>query len=894
MNLIERTALRAVPRDWRDDVARDLQEERTAGAGTLWMTARVLGIGMRLRLARSSDSLTSGGSPSGRATRRFPMHDFGRDIRLAIRSTLRQPGYALAIVATLAIGIGANTAIFSVFNWIMFRPLPGVAQPDRLVTVKYQTPQSSGRYFVPYLDYAALRDGVKAFDLASSLPLSVHLANRAAEDGIRVEAEVVTTNYFAVLGATPPRGRGFLPVEERTLEGVPPAVISDSLWRRQYEADPEVLGRTIMIDGDPFVVVGVAPPGFRGRSLVNTSDLWVPVGAHMFVLPHHGSKALTARGNTFFGDSFGRLRAGVSLEQAQIEAHSFAEASPEFATRVNRPKNNIRPVLYAGLGHDTFAAERLTRAFNLLMGAVGLVLLLACANAANLLLARTATRRREIAVRQAIGASRLRIVRQHLAEGLVLALAAGAAGLALAVWLTNLFDGMRILTFLPEIEGVRLDWRVAAFALAASLMTAGLFATAPAIVGSRVDLLASLKDGLTSSRRGRHVLRGGLVTVQITISLVLLVGAVLFVRSLVNIRALDLGVRGGGLSTFLVDPSRLGHDPDRSQRMLKEVATRLAGAPGISSAAVAWSTPYGRLMRADLSFTRPEAPHATYDSQITQVSSGYFATMGIPLLAGRDFTDAEFGKLNTSSGVVILSRALAEKMFPSGGAVGSRLRLSYPEKMEAEVVGVVGDVRGHPITEEPADFAYEPGGQRWAITWGHVVARSDLPTAQVSATARDVMRSVDPAFTPPLVESFETLIGRTLAEQRLFAKLSSLFAAVAALLAGIGIYAMMAGAVAERRREFGIRLALGAVGASVMRLVVRSAVTLGVLGVVTGVAASAVLRRVIESRLFGIGAFDPATLAAAGLGVIVLCVAASLVPAVRAARIDPVRSLRVE
>jgi predicted permease len=361
----------------------------------------------------------------------------------------------------------------------------------------------------------------------------------------------------------------------------------------------------------------------------------------------------------------------------------------------------------------------------------------------------------------------------------------------------------------------------------------------------------------------------------------------------VNIRSLDLGVDIDGVSAFLADPSRLGHDRERSQRMLQEIAARLDAAPGISSAAAAWSTPYGN-MRADLSLTTPADPGTSFEAQTNAVSTRYFTTMGIPLPAGRDFTEAEFGRLNTARGVIILSRQLAESIFPNGGAVGSRLRVSYPEHMDVEVVGIVGDVRGRPVTDEPEAFAYEPAGQRWPITWGHVVVRSDLPAAQVSSTVREVLRSVDPAFTPPLVEPLSAMIDRTLAEQRLFARLSTLFAIVAALLAGIGIYAMMAGAVTERRREFGIRLALGAAAASVLRLVVRSAVVLGLAGVVAGLAAALALRQLIESRLFGISALDPVTLAAAGLAIVLLCVIASLVPALRAARIDPILSLRVE
>ena len=558
MNWLSRLALRSIPADWRDAVERDLLDEQPAGAGSVWFTRRALGIGARLRLNRSFERI--GRLRSIRQAR--PMRDLGRDIHFAIRSAIRQPGYAFAIIATLAIGIGANTAIFSVFNWIMFRPLPGVARPNELITIRYQIPQSSGRFFVPYGDYVDLRDGVPSIaSLAASLPLTMHLGGGDSDEGTRLEGEIVTTNYFEALGVSPAVGRGFRPDEERTLVGTPPVVISHGLWQRAFEGRGDVIGQTIRIDGDPFIVVGITPPGFQGRSLVSVSDLWVPVGAHPVLLPNYPSDLLRSRKSTLFGDAIGRLRRGVSLEQAQAEALAVAEGSPEFAVRgPNNRRSSIRPVLYAGIGHDTYAVERLRTTFTLLMGAVGLVLLLACANAANLFLARTASRRREIAVRQAIGARRIHIVRQHLVEGLLLALSAGLAGIVLASWLTSLFDGMRILTFLPAIEGVQVDWRVAAFALAASLVTAVGFSAVPAVAGSRVDLLESLKDGLTSSRRGRGLLRGGLVVLQITVSLGLLGGAGLFLRTLQNIRSLDLGVDTRGLVEFPLDPSRLGHD----------------------------------------------------------------------------------------------------------------------------------------------------------------------------------------------------------------------------------------------------------------------------------------------------------------------------------------------
>jgi hypothetical protein len=295
-----------------------------------------------------------------------------------------------------------------------------------------------------------------------------------------------------------------------------------------------------------------------------------------------------------------------------------------------------------------------------------------------------------------------------------------------------------------------------------------------------------------------------------------------------------------------------------------------------------------------MAFSRRDGPEVWHDAASTAISPGYFQTMGIPLLAGRDFTESEYGMLNTTDGVVILSRALAERMFPDGGALGARLNVQYPEKMQVRVVGIVGDVRGRPLTADPEAFAYEPAGQRWPVTWANVVVRSALPLSQVAAAAREVMRSVDPAFTPPLVESYESIVDRVLAEQRLLARLSSLFAAVAGVLAGIGIYAMMAALVAERRKEFGIRLALGARGSAVLGLVLQSSALLTSVGLALGIAGAVSLSRVIESKLYGVSRFDPLTLTAATSGIFAVAIVASLVPAWRAARVDPVKSLRVE
>ena len=818
------------------------------------------------------------------------MRDFGLDLRVAVRGALRHPGYALAVIATLAIGIGANTAIFSVFNWVLFRPLPGVSKPDELVTVRYQRPKFGGQYWIGHRDYAELRDRMTSFSgFAASAAMKMAVATGAESD--RMDGEVVTPNYLAVLGVAPLLGRDFAAEEERPGSGTP-ALISRSLWRRGYGGTGDVLGKTITLDGKPFTIVGVLPAAFQGRSAVTVTDVWIPVGAYAVLQPSVAKTLLTSRRQTLFGDSFGRLRPGVTIAQAQAEATTIAETAPDIFNMTPKPgaKSTLRPVLTPRINLGNFAERRLDTIFRLLMGAVGLLLLLACANAGNLLLARASGRRREIAVCQAIGASRGRIIRQQLAEGLVLSLVAGAAGLLVAVGLTSIFDGMRILSSLPAIAGVSVDWRVCAFTLAVSMATGALFAVVPAIIGSRVNLQSSLKDGVTTSAGGRRLLRAGLVTFQVTVSILLLVSAGLFMRTLQNIRGLDLGLELDGVISLAVQPGRYGYTAERSAAYVAELLRQLRAAPGIDGAAYTWTTPFSD-NRSDTSFVQGDKK---VGAATTMVSPDFFKTLRIPLVAGRDFTDADLERESETSGTAVISRSLAQQLFPSGGAVGGRVTLTYPVGKVVEVIGVVGDVRGQPVTDDPEPWAYHPAGNvEWPI-WGTIQVRSSLPTAQAIETIRQVARSVDPLVMPYGVEPFGASVDRVLAEQRLFAKLSAVFATIGALLAAIGIYGMMAGAVSERRKEFGIRLALGAEGSRVLLLVLRSSLIVAACGVVAGLAAAVGLRRFIESRLYGVTPLDPLTLAAAVGGIVALAIAATMIPALRASRVDPVRSLRVD
>ena len=876
---LRRIARRIVPPDWREDVGRDLAEDLGDGVRA---DLNLLAIGLRLRGSRAVDVL---GTLHLKRIRN-PMRDMTRDLRLAIRHAVRQPLYSLAVIATLAIGIGSTTAIYSMFNWILFRPLPGAARPDELVTMRFQSKQRNANFWVAYRDYADLRDGMQSVTaLAGSAHVKMDVS--VGGDPRRLDGEVVTTNYLSMFGVRPIAGRDFLPAEERPGTHEPAAIISRRYWQQAFGGEESAVGRILTIDGRRFTIAGIAPAGFQGRSLVTVTDVWIPVGAYPTLQPQQ-KDLLTSRRATLFGDAFARLRPGVTVEQAEAEAQAIVANTPEWALRTPTAKRtNIGPVLAAGIGVESFSQPRLRTVFGLLMGAVTLLLLLACANAANLLLARVMARRRELAVAHAIGASRFRIARQHLVEGAVLAVSAGVAGLAIAQALLWLFDGMAIIASVPAVTGVGIDGRVLAFSLAASLVTGVVFAVAPAVAGSRVDLQSALKDGVTATKSGRQWLRGSLVTLQVTISIVLLIAGGLFVRTLQNIRALDVGFKPDGLISFSVNPGRYGYDDTRSQAYFDTLLRRLAETPGIDRAAFSWTTSFTP-NRADTAFV-VDGRAEPVPAPTTFVSRGFFDTMGLRLAQGRDFTDQEIREASETASAVIVSRRLATKLFPEGSVIGRQVTLMYPKGKVVQIVGIADDVRGRRLTAEPEGFAYFPEPRP---EWGTVQVRSRLPDAAAIAVIRDAARAVDPLVMPADLERFDAAIDRALSEERLFARLTMLFAVIAALIAGIGIFGMTAGAVTERRHEFGIRVALGASARSVFGLVLRHALLLAAVGAVLGVAGAAALRKLIESRLYGVAAFDPLTVAAAVVALLAVAVVAGLIPGVRATRVNPVRSLR--
>ncbi|HUR21196.1 MAG TPA: ABC transporter permease [Vicinamibacterales bacterium] len=887
MSALERLALLAVPRAWRREITAAIEDEE-GSRSALWRAVQIARIGGRLRLARGKDGLATSVTTTFR--RSFPMRDSLRDVRFAVRGLRRQPWQAAAIVATLAIGIGAGTAMYSVFNSVLLRPLPGVGRPSELVTIRFQPASRQASYWVSYLDYADIRDGTPGLTgLAAATPLAVDLSIPGERDPHRIDAEIVTANYFDVLGVKALPGRTFAPHEERPTADSPVAVISRRLWARLFNRDASAIGRDILINGHAFVIAGVAPEGFQGRSPITVTDIWFPLGAHPQLMPSAGKMT---RRNNLFGDAIGRLRPGVTPAIAEAQAVAAANASHDFMGRGGRPLT-LQPTVSPGVGHDTGAQIRLTTMFRLVMAGAGLLLLLSCANAANLLLARAAARRREIAVAQAMGATRFRIIRQLLADGVVFAAISGAAGLALAVGLTSLFEGMRLITFLPAVETVAIDRRVVFFTMAVSIGTGLFFSVVPAFASSRVHLTSALKSGQGASRAGRGILRGGLVMVQVAIAVLLVTTAGLLVQTLGNMRSLELGMKADGLTTFSVSPSRHGYDLTRSREYVRQTLRRLAAVPGVESVGFGWTTSLVPT-RAEHRFQVQGGDSTPWTVAANQVSSTFFSTVGIPLIAGRAFTPAEAedaASPTKAEGVAIVSERLAREAFPQGTAIGGRLVMEYPKGQIRQIVGVVGDVRGRRLSEEPEPWIYLPSDE---VGSGRVFLRTAMDHSAAAASVRDVVRDLNPLMPPYDLEPFSASLDRVLAEQRVLARLSTLLGVVAALLAAIGIYAMMAGAVGERMREFGIRLALGAHAGSIVRLVVRHVLHVIALGLMTGLLAAWLTTQAIAARLFGVTPLDAWTIGAACVLLSVLSLIATLLPALRATRADPVSAFRAE
>ena len=804
-----------------------------------------------------------------------------QDIRYGLRMIAKAPGFTLLATLALALGICANTTIFSFINGLILRPLTGVKDPDRLVAV-YTADYSSGLYGgSSYPDYLDFRDQADVFENLAAFDQTV-LNATSESDAERLRGFIVTGNYFDVLGVRAQLGRTLQPSDDQPL-----VVISDSLWQRRFSADPTVVGRTLRLNDKLYTIIGVAEPSFRGLRLGSPPEFWLPVT---------GDIKETARDNRGI-QLIGRLKPGVTVAQAQTQlttiAARLAQAYPDTNVgtldRPNEPKP-VTVVRESRIGPDAQVAIK--RVSLLLFAVVGLVLLIACANVANLLLARASVRRREIAVRLALGASRGRLIRQLLTESLLLALLGGVAGLLATQWTVRLLP-----QFFPanDASGLDLsvDWRVLLFTLGVSLLTGLLFGLAPALQATRLNLLPALKAESAGygQRRRRIALRDVLVIAQLAMSLVLLVSAGLFVRSLRQALTFDPGFATENLLAASMETrggARL--NKQQSQEFYQQALERAGSLPGVQSVTLSMIVPLsggGYRRMTTLEGYQPK-PNEDTELNTNTIGLNYFNTMGIPIVAGRDFNaqDREGSPL-----VVIVNEELARRYY-GGNAVGKRLQIgsNVPSR---EIVGVARTARYRNLREEPLPFIYIPMAQEYQSGMTLLVRTKVDPEELVGALHKE-MRALNKDVPLFGVATMSERIGGQLAADRTVAVLLSIFGGGALLLAAIGIYGVMGYAVAQRTHEIGVRIALGAEHRDILRLIVGQGMVLIAIGAGIGLALALAATQVLKSLLFGISATDPLTFASVIVVLVGVALLACYLPARRATKVDPLEALRYE
>jgi len=792
-----------------------------------------------------------------------------QDLRIAARSLARSPGVFAVAVLSLAIGIGANTTIFSALDVFLLRPLP-YPEGDRLVRV-WGTDSERGwtDLGLSAPDFLDIRRESRTVEVALHGGARFNVSGGAEPE--RVAGQHVSANLFRVLGVHPALGRGFLPEEEvRGAHRV--VVLSDALWQRQFGGDPGVIGTPLLLDGEPHTIVGVMPPEFRFQD--DRIELWVPLSFDGTESRLYGA-----------GVGIGRIRPGFSVEQAQAElsriAAGLAAAYPD--------TNGSKGIRLVGL-RDALYDEYIRRAGAIVTTAVSFVLLIACANVANLLLARAAAREREIAVRAALGAGRFRIVRQLLTESVLLSLCGGALGLLLSLW------GVRALVAITPpyfgVDRIGIDTRVLAYTLGISVLSGILFGLAPALHAARSDLRESLSEGGHGSTLGgaRSRLRSALVGGEIALALVLLIAAGLLIRSYIAMNSGDLGFRSAGVMTFRVTlPEAKYADASAVVAFHERLVERLEALPGVKAAAAVSGLP--TLGMSSTYYTIEGEPPPPDGRQPTVgfrgVTPGYFAALGIPLLSGRLFDERDRPE---SPPVVVVNRAFAERHWPGGDAVGRRIVLSSGPR---EIVGVVGDVREWGPGSEMLPAIYLPMGQR-ADRNVAFITRTEGGAAALTTAARAAIADLDPHLPLYRVLTMDQLLAERKSEDSALARVLGLFGGIALVLAVIGVYGVMAYSVAQRTREVGIRMALGAQAGAIQALVLRQGAKLAAAGAAAGLILALAVTRTLSAFLFGVSPFDVFTFALVTLAILAAALAASWIPARRATRVDPLVALRAE
>ena len=866
----------------RQRVERDLDDEMRAYVGEL--TAEKRAAGMTAADAQRAASLELGGMQQIKEEVRHVktgqmFEEFLQDIRYGFRTLRKNPAFSVVAIIALALGIGANTAMYSVTYGILLRPLP-YRDADRVAMVFMSYFPRDFMYGTLCIrDYLMWKENNHAFEEPSLFTGRLMDISGTGRDPEQVQGVSVTAGTFSTLGVAPLIGRTFLSGDDQPKAGSM-AVLSESVWRRRYGGSPAVLAQTIVVNGEPSTVIGVMPAAFQFPN--PQTEIWT----NLVLTP-------PTRYGPWFYRGVARLKPGVTMEQARAEMNNIAQrmmqANPYYK-RLSLPVRSLR---------DAVLGTTLKPAILILAGAVGLVLLIAVVNVANLMLARATVREREMALRLSLGAARGRLVRQLLTESVLLAMIGGTAGLALA------WGGIKLIRVwnpgnLPFIDAVRLDGHALGFMIVAAVLTGILFGLAPAFQSANADLNSTIKEGgrgSGGSSRSRGRTRSALVVSEIALSLMLLVGAGLLMRSFVKLQQTNAGFSAppGQILTMLISPGRKYGDSAPGLAFYDEVIRRVRSVPGVEIAALTDSFPPDHQGDAD-SFGMEGQTLAPGElnpiiSTVT-VSSDFFHAFRIPMIKGRSFTDHDS---EGSTPVAIVSEGFARRFYPGQDAIGKRIRHSGAGSSDPwmEIVGIVGNVKYMGLTTDTDPAYYMPFRQNY-LSRSYLIVRTQGDAALAVTEVRRQIRSIDPGVTLSFIVTMEQVMSRTVAQPRFDTMLLGLFAGIAIVLAAVGIYGLIAYAVVQRTHEIGVRMALGASRSDVLRMVAAQGASLAAIGIVVGLAGAFALTRLLKTLLFGVSVTDGITFVAAPLGLMLVVFLATLVPAIRATRTSPVVALRYE
>ena len=820
------------------------------------------------------------------------------DLRLTLRSFVKNPGFTAVAVITLALGIGATTGVFSLANWLMLRPVPGVANQARLASVSLGILQDGGRSLrVSFLSYPNLEDlaaRLTRINGIAGIQGSTINASTGNEGAIDLPIEFVSASYADVLGLQPQLGRWYSDADDDAAAPAHLAVISDATWDSMYGADPDVIGRDLIINGRPFTIVGVAPERFEGTYLNNGVGAWLPGAATAWA--RHSETNYAERGRGVYYEFVARLAEGATWEQAQAEldaaalwlAERYPEVNDHFAPQDD--SNRVAFHLYPGIGTEPLSRPYVSTVLGLMLTVAALVLLIACSNVANLLLVRGTRRAGELAVRKSLGAGRWRLVRQQLTEGVVLWVVGGLGGLGVALLVMRSFAGARLIGS-QVIESVPLDFRVLGFAAALALLTGLAFSLLPAWITARVDAARTLQSGSDASRGRSNRLRLVFGAAQLAASLTLLVGALLFARTIGNMASVDPGIDPTNIAATWLYPTDIGYSVEQAVDYFERLRQALAAHPETTDVALTSTVPFYGFKSFDRARSADDPDGEYIEPLYMSVSESFFDLLSIPLLRGRTFTADE---VRTGAQVMVINQTFASTVFSEVDPLGRSIEVPQyrADPLFYEVIGVVADTHYNDLTEAPEPTYYRPRGRDGSASRAVVLVKT-RPGASGQEVLRSTIAEASPSLAPRRIASLEQAVREASAQPRMLATLLGVLAAVAAVLASVGLYAMVSTATAQRSFELGIRMALGSSPGRILRLVLASTASVAVLGLAVGLLGAWALSRAVASRLYGVEPLDPISWLAAVLLLVAVTFVAALVPASRASRLNPVDTLRV-